>query len=225
MNSLLPGVHVDAVHALVVNDQFTLRKGLKLILEKSNYIPSCDTAENGLKAIDLMKKHHYNLVFLDLNMPVMDGTTSYYHMRKYFPGCKVIILSRCDEKRKIIELVKAGIDGYLMVDTEEDELNKAIEAVLNGNKYFTPKIKQVWDHFVGLKLDEQNSFFNSLLSQREMEVLQCICKQLSARQIADQLNISEFTVNNHRSKIMKKMGVDNTVGLVMEAVKNKLISW
>jgi DNA-binding NarL/FixJ family response regulator len=209
---------------LVVNDYLTVRKGLKSIVANFPGIHQCIGVENGLEAIEMMKKQHFDLVFLDLNMPIMDGTTTYYNIRKYFPSCKVIIASMREEKRQVIELVKAGIDGYLLVTAEEEELNTAVSKVMNGEKYFTRTVSDYWNDFNLLNEEEQNSFWNTSLSHREIEVIKCICDQMSAKQIAEHLNISEFTVNNHRSKIMKKLDVSNSVGLVVEAFRRGIIS-
>lgn len=202
---------------LVVNYHCPIRMGLKAIIDKLPEINNSDMAENGMIAIEMMKKRHYNLVLLGLEMPIMDGTTTFFNIRKYFPSSKVIICSINNEKRQVIELVNSGVDGYLLIDALENEFQIAISETIKGNRYFTEKVKAIIDdHFI-LNESDQKSQLNVLLSHREIEIVRCICLQLTAKQIADKLFISEHTVNNHRSNIMKKLGVRNSTGIAVEA--------
>lgn len=219
------GSRVYSTHQniLIVNDQAAVRNGLRVTINRLQNIGSCDLAIHGRDAIDLMKRKHYHLVLLDINMPVMDGPTAYANMRKYFPGSKIMIVSMSKERKQIIEFIRGGIDGYLIADTDEEELMDAVQTVLDGRRYLTPRVELIWTDFQHLDEEQQAAFIQLQLSHREIEVIRCICHQMSAKQIADQLNISEFTVNNHRSRIIKKMGVDNTVGMVIEALRRGIV--
>lgn len=204
---------------LIVNDHHVARQGLKSVVDQMPIAIDCDLAENGLLALEKMKRKYYHLVLLDLSMPVMDGMTTFYNIKKCHPKCKVIIFSMFNEKRQVVDLYLSGIDGYLLIGCDLNECHNAIYKVLSNERYFTPEIKCVIDKYQESNNDKKNGFIHSELSHREVEILECISKEMSAKRIAEKLNISEFTVNNHRSNMMKKLGVYNSIGLVVEAMK------
>jgi len=208
---------------LIVNDHHVTRQGLQSVIENMPLAIECGLAENGQLALEKMKRKYYHLVLLDLSMPVMDGMTTFYNIKKYHPKCKVIIFSMFNEKRQVIDLYLSGIDGYLLIGCDQDECHNAIYRVLSEERYFTPEIKCIIDKHYDCNNEKKFGYFNSELSHREVEILDCISKEMSAKKIAEKLNISEFTVNNHRSNIIKKLGVDSSVGLVMEALKRGIL--
>ncbi len=213
----------DKFNFLIVNDHQVTRQGLQSVVEKMPLAIDCYLAENGQIALEKMKTKYYHLVLLDLSMPVMDGTTTFYNIKKFHPKSKVIIFSMFNEKRQVIDLFLSGIDGYLLIGCDQNECHNAIYKVLSDEKYFTPEIKCVIDKHLESNNDKKFGYLSSELSHREVEILDCISKEMSAKRIAEKLNISEFTVNNHRSNIIKKLGVDSSVGLVMEAMKRGIL--
>jgi DNA-binding NarL/FixJ family response regulator len=222
MNSLNFSL-TEKYNFLIVNDQHVARHGLQTIVEQMPISGTCDLAENGMIALNKMKRQSYDVVLLDLSMPVMDGPTTFQNIKKYHPSCKVIIVSMYNEKSQVVDLYNSGIDGYLLIGCDSLEYQTAICKVLSNEKHFTLEVKMVIDKFEESITNRTKKILNSELSRREVEILDCISKEMSAKKIAEKLNISEFTVNNHRSNIIKKLGVDSSVGLIMEAMKRGIL--
>lgn len=206
--------------ALVVDDHPLIRKGISTILNSIPTISCCHHAENGLIALEKCREETYDIIFLDIGMPVMDGLTTMHHLKHEFPKSHVVILTMYENTRQFIEFIELGVSGYLLKETDEAEITKAIDLILEGSQYFTPTVYRSWtEHVYEKNIDHINGKSQSL-SLRELEVLRLICMQLSASEIGNRLCLSDNTVNNHRSSIMKKTGIHNTVGLVIYAIKN-----
>jgi two-component system, NarL family, response regulator DegU len=206
--------------ALVVDDHPLIRKGISNILNCISSISCCHQAENGLIALEKCRTEHYDLIFLDIGMPVMDGLTAMHHIKHEFPKCQVIIMTMHENPRQFIELIELGVSGYLLKETDEVEITKAVTLVMEGSQYFTNTVYQTWTAHV---YEHHHAPLNGkyqYLSLRELEVLNLICMQMSAAEIGNKLCLSNNTVNNHRSSIMKKTGIHTTVGLVIYAIKN-----
>jgi DNA-binding NarL/FixJ family response regulator len=206
--------------ALVVDDHPLIRNGISNLLHKIHGITCCHQAENGLAALEKFRTEPYDIIFLDIGMPVMDGLTTMHHLNQEFPDTHVIILTMYENTRQFIEFIELGVKGYLLKDTDETEITKAILMIMEGSQYFTPAVYKAWTKHIYEKnrgpADDKPQF----ISLRELEVLNLICHQLSAVEIGIKLNLSEATINTHRSSLMKKTGIHNTVGLVIYAIKN-----
>jgi two-component system response regulator DegU len=206
--------------ALVVDDHPLIRKGISNILNTIPSIACCHQAENGLKALEKCRTENYDIIFLDISMPIMDGLTAMHHIKHDYPSSHVIIMTMYENPRQFIELIELGVSGYLLKETDEAEISKAVNLVMEGSQYFTQTVYQAWTEYVYENNTESINGKSQHLSLRELEVLHLICMQLSAGEIGDKLCLSDNTVNNHRSSIMKKTGIHTTVGLVIYAIKN-----
>lgn len=207
---------------LVVDDHPLYRKGIKRILNNISFISMCDEADNGHEALQLLEKVKYDIVLLDLQMPVMDGVETASRILKEFKGTKIIILTMSDSKRQMIELLEMGVIGYVLKSTDELELTDAILNVSEGVQYLTKEVDDAWTQFLGNKIKFEKSFQKNEkieLSDREREIIVMICKQNSTQEIADALSISINTVKSHRNNIMKKLDTDNVVGVAIYAVR------
>ncbi len=211
----------DTINALVVEDHPIYRKGIVKIISGLKFVKTCDEAENGQIAVDAFKKLRYDVVFLDISMPVMDGLTVARILKEKYPKTIIIVLTFIDSKKQIIEILEMGVNGYLLKSAEEDEIIKALNIIAEGRQYFTDEVYKIWaDHCVN-----KSSLLNSVnkeprLSKREIEIVRLLCEQHTANDIANYLCVSNSTVNNHRSHIMQKIGVDNTVGVVLYAIEH-----
>ncbi|MBL7838022.1 MAG: response regulator transcription factor [Bacteroidetes bacterium] len=207
---------------LVVDDHPLYRNGIRRILGNIEFIKRCDEAENGQDALNKIEKHRYNIILLDLQMPVMDGVEAAKQIINHYPDCKIIILTMSDSKRQMIELLDLGVTGYVLKSTDEYELTDAIMRVSEGGQYLSKEVDAAWTQFLGNKLrfelDNQKAV-KVELSDREKEIIRMICKQLSTQEIADALSLSNNTVKTHRNHIMRKLGVDNVVGIAIYAVR------
>jgi DNA-binding NarL/FixJ family response regulator len=205
--------------AIVVDDHPLIRNGISNILTKIPGITCSDQAENGLIALEKNREEPYDIIFLDIGMPVMDGLTTMHHLNQEFPESNVIILTMYENTRQFIEFIELGVKGYLLKETDETEITRAITMIMEGSQYFTPTVFHAWTRYLMDKTADAPESKPYVLSLRELEVLALICQQLSGTEIGQMLCLSESTINSHRSSIMKKTGIHNTVGLVIYAIK------
>lgn len=213
---------IKSLSVLVVDDHPVYRKGIKRILNNIEFISECDEADNGAQAILAMEKRHYDIVLLDLQMPLMDGIETSSIILKRFTRSKIIILTMSDSKRQMIELLDMGVTGYVLKSTDELELTDAIFRVSEGGQYLSKEVDDAWTQFLGNKSKFELNFQKSErieLSEREKEIIRMICKQMSTQEIADRLSISTNTVKTHRNHIMRKLDTDNVVGIAIYAVR------
>jgi DNA-binding NarL/FixJ family response regulator len=154
-------------------------------------------------------------------MPKLDGLSATKLVHKKFPSVKVIALSQYDEKRFVKQMVKNGAMGYLLKDSSKDILEKAIRTVHEGQNYFCDRLSL---RLISqeLKMEDTKSLFPKL-TEREIEILRLIGKELSSQEIADKLFISFHTVESHRANLMSKAGVKNTAGLIRWATENDFL--
>ena len=210
------------IDILIADDHQLMIDGIKTVLgdiEDFNFVAE---ANNGFQVIEKLESGiHVDIILMDINMPKLDGLECTRKISKKFPESRIIALSQYDEKRFVKRMVKYGASGYLLKDSGKDILEKAIRQVYAGEKYFSDRLKM---RLVSqeLKIEDTKSLFPNL-SQRELEILNLICKEFSSQEIADRLFISFHTVESHRANMMSKAGVKNTAGLVRWAVENDFL--
>ncbi len=202
---------------IIVDDHAIVQDGLKSLLSDVNNIEIAGVASNAKKGLELLTQTKADLVITDLNMPGMDGSEFIRIIRKDFPPTKIIVLSLHDEPHFIKTILKLRVQAYILKNDASTELHFAIEKVLDGKTYLSSKINQI--------LIEQinNPVAKNLLTEREIEIVKLISQELSNKQIAAQLFISERTVETHRKNIFRKTDSTNIVGLIKYAYKNNLI--
>ncbi len=188
---------------LLVDDHPLMRRGLGQLLATEACFTIVAEASNGAEAIALANQYQPDLILLDLNMKGMSGLDTLRALRKDDIDAQVIILTVSDNPADIDALVKAGADGYLLKDSEPDELVELIKQALSGDK--------VYSKLVAMYLANRGQRLNSLaqLTEREMQILQQVAKGLRNKQIADHLFISESTVKVHMKSLLKKLNVSS----------------
>jgi len=210
------------INLLFADDHPIYRQGLIKTITSLPMINFCHEAENGLKAFEMCKAKHYHFVILDIEMPVMNGIEAAKLIKKSYPEIHIIIISHYDTKRFIIELIELGVKGYILKSTDGAEMLRALTLIMEGHNYFTPAVLHAWTDYVLDKSFKTKKSSVNALSKREIEIIKLFCMQKTAREIGDLLSISPETVNKHRSNIMKKIGVDNAVGLVIYAITHHI---
>lgn len=198
----------------LVDDHHLFRAGFKTLLCRLRDANVTFEASNGQEFIDHLVTARPDIVFMDLAMPVMDGVKATEVALARFPDLKIIILSMYGEKEYYTRLVDLGICGFLLKSCDFKEVEMAIEAVRNGEYYFSQELLQQ------MVFQSSASQPDYDLSQRERDILVEICNGESNQEIADRLFISKRTVEKHRANIMMKTGCGNTASLVVFAVKN-----
>ena len=212
---------MSTIKVIIADDHPVFRNGLENILKHVKPIGQVKQAANGREVIELLEKGQAEIVFMDINMPVMDGIAATKLIKKQFPFVKVIALSMHDDRDHIKEMFTSGAVGYLLKNTTKDEVEEAIRTVLNGETFYTKEVSDVLLKNI-LTSAPKHQTVTEPLSEREKEVLRLICKQFSTKEIAEQLWISERTVENHRIHLLQKTGSKNIAGLVYYAIENKL---
>lgn len=214
---------VGTIRLVIADDHEIFRDGLKLMLSKQDEIVLVGEADNGKQLIELVKEHKPDVAMTDIKMPVMDGIEAAKWLSEHHPDTGIIGLSMFHEDNLIIDMLEAGARGYLIKNADKNEVLDAIKSVYQQENYYCK-------HTTG-KLARMiaNSKFNPYakkprleFSDREREVVALICQEFTNKEIGEKLFLSPRTVEGYRVKIQEKMGVKNSVGIVVYAMKHGL---
>lgn len=209
------------IKVFLVDDHKLFRNGLSLLMENEKDVVVTGEAENGKQFCEAIEQEQPDIVLMDIEMPEMDGFQATETACKKYPDLKVISLTMFGEEHYYLKMIEAGAKGFLLKNSDIDEVIKAIKNVYNGGTYFSQEI--LYNVVKNIQEVGKETGLPFELSSRESEVLELICKGLSNTEIASELNISKRTVEKHRSNILDKTQTHNTASLVMYAVENKLI--
>lgn len=208
----------------ITDDHELYLEGLILLLNKQPGIKVVGSALNGQSLLEQLPQQDIDVLMLDVHLPDIGEEELLKKIKAIKPSIKVLYLTLMRGTRYIHKLVKYDIQGYLLKNTNVEELTRALKEVAAGNKFFTPEI-----NILDTSQDFRNTItiedkkVDEILSKREIEILVLICKEYSNSEIAEKLFLSVSTVETHRKNLIAKLGVNNTVGLVKFALKNKLI--
>lgn len=213
------------IRIALADDHKLIRAGIRVLLEQIDDFEVVIEAANGEELLNALPRNRTDIVLLDIDMPVMDGIETTKILQQKFPKIKIIILSLHDEDRFILHLMELGASGYLLKDAEPDEVEKAIRNVYQNGLYFNDIVNKVMFRKATNKSVRNSKVFNYKvdLSERELEVLNLICEGLTNAQIAEEISLSQRTVEGYRLKMLGKLKVTNTAGLVAYAIKNHLV--
>lgn len=220
----MPDLLTTMLKVFITDDHELYLEGLVLLLNKQPGVQVLGSATNGESLLNQLPNEEIDILLLDVHLPDIGEEELLKKVREKQPSIKILYLTIMRGTRYIHKLLKHDIQGYLLKNTNIEELINALETVQSGKKYFSREINI---------LDTEQDFRNTvtiedrkvdeILSKREIEVLTLICKEYSNSEIAKKLFLSVSTVETHRKNLIAKLGVNNTVGLVKFALKNKLI--
>jgi DNA-binding NarL/FixJ family response regulator len=210
------------IKVFLVDDHKLFRNGLSLLLEGEKDIIVSGEAENGQQFCEAIEKELPDVVLMDIEMPVMDGFQTTECTCGKYPDLKIIALTMFGEEQYYLKMIEAGAKGFLLKNSDIEEVIKAIKTVHDGGTYFSQEI--LYNMVKNIKEVRKETGPPVQLSVREQEILALICKGFSNTEIANELNISKRTVEKHRSNILVKTQTYNTASLVMFAVENKLLN-
>jgi len=216
---------VRPLKILLADDHAVVRKGLRYLLETQGQHTVIGEAADGREAVRLCSEMKPDVVVMDIAMPGLNGIDATAQILKENPDIAVVILSMHSDESYILRALTSGAKGYLLKDSAEEDLVKAIETVASGRPFFSPVIAQAMldDYVRQLQMrGVQDSY--DLLTDREKEVLQMLAEGKSNKEVATILNLSPYTVETHRNRIMQKLNLHNTAELVLYAVRKKLIT-
>lgn len=204
------------ISVVLADDHQLFRKGIKNLLSGYNDIIVIAEASNGHELLHEQKKHKPDVVIADLSMPGLSGLKAIEKILKHSPQQYILALSMHAEKEYVIKSYEAGVLAYLMKDADESELIDAIRTVAQGKKYQTEEINNLLS---GVNVDQKPS----VLTERELQVLQLVSDGKSTKMIASELGISTRTVETHRVNTMNKLNAHNTAELIKKAIISALI--
>ncbi len=211
------------IKVFIVEDHEMYVEGLALLLKKQPGIDIAGTASTGTVLLQQLPDLEADILLLDVHLPDINEEELIKRIRAIKPAQKIIYLTLMRGTRYIHKLLRHNIQGYVLKNAPFEELLRTIHTVYNGGTYFSKEIDVLSqnDFRTTLTLEEKN--VGNILSRREIEILTLICKEFSNLEIAEKLFLSVSTIETHRKNIIAKLGVNNTVGLVRFALKNKLI--
>ena len=216
-----------STRVLVVDDHTLFRKGLVLMLDAFEDIEVVHDCSNGSEALEFLKLNPIHVVLLDLDMPVLDGWETAKRIIGKYPGTHIIIISMNDTLEVIAELIEIGVHSYLLKDAEPQEVKRAIQSVINNDFYYNHLVSRALRQNFQKASSKPNTGpeGKSILSPREVEVLGLICREMTVKEISEELHLSEQTILTHRKHLMKKIQAKNAVSLVRFAIQNQIISF
>jgi DNA-binding NarL/FixJ family response regulator len=213
------------INLIIVDDHKLFRNGLNALLKELPYIGDVAEASNGKEFLEYISNNQIDMALMDINMPVMNGIDATKAAMPKNPDLKIIALSMLNDEDYYFRMIDAGARGFILKDAGSEELTSAIETVMNGQNYFSQDLLRniILSLSTNVKMDPEPLPEEVKFTDREIEVLEQICKGLSNLEIAEALYISPRTVERHRSNLFEKTGSKNSVNLVMYAIKNNLV--
>ncbi|MDR3653000.1 MAG: response regulator transcription factor [Paludibacter sp.] len=207
---------------IIVDDHLIFQQGLKSIITAENIATVIGEASNGKDFIDILSNTKPDLVLMDIDMPQMNGLEAAQKALELMPGIKIIILTMFGDEDYYYKMIDIGVKGFILKSTGIAELEKAIHEVMRGESYFSNELLTKIIRNFSQNAYQRKKLVNDL-TDRELMVLQQICQGLTTNEIAEKLNISPKTVKSHRSNLLEKTACKNTPGLILFALKNKII--
>jgi len=209
----------------LADDQELFRQGLQALLSDYEDFKVVFTASNGQELLDKLKDNPVDIVLVDLEMPVMNGLEATKKIKENFPDIKVLPITMHDEEDFVVHLIESGASGYLVKNVDVEYLADAIFSVFDTGYYFNDMVSKAMVKGLVKSKRVTPTFGQITFTDREKEVIQLICQELTNKEIGEKLCVSVRTVDGHRERIMQKTGVRNTAGIVMYAVKNNLVDF
>ena len=215
---------MSKIKIAIADDYKIYRDGLKVGLSSDENLEVMMEADNGEDLLKALESTSPDVILMDLKMPIMDGMEATIAVRKKYPAIKVLVVTMYEDDKFIIHLMENGANGYLLKNTEPDEIIKSIYAVHENGYYFNDVVNKALLKKLVLKNNLKPSFNQNVeLTERELEVLKLICAEKTATEIAKEIFLSPRSVEGIRQRLIEKIGVRNTAGLVMFAVKNNMV--
>lgn len=214
------------IKVLLIDDHHLVRKGIRLLLEDVEDIEVIGEASNGKEGLEKIKMLQPDLALVDISMPEMNGIEMVGQAKKQFPQFKSLILSMHNSEEYILQSLDAGACGYMLKDSTQEEMLRAIREVNKGERFFSNAVANlIINAYMNLnrQVQHQNDKKKTILSDREKEIIALLIEGLNSKEIAEKLDLSVRTVDNHRANIMKRLQVRNTAELVKIAMEEKLI--
>jgi DNA-binding NarL/FixJ family response regulator len=212
------------INILIVDDHQIVRDAVRFYFKDDSEFTVAGEAENGVSALELLKKNKYDIVLTDIQMPEMDGMEFMRTVNEKYPEQKVLVLSMYNEAGYITKMISHGAHGYLLKRSSKAQMVDAIRKILADENYYQEEVsKTLIDSIAKRPSIKQRLTVEKPLTQREKEVLILIANDHSNAEIAEKLNIGVRTVETHKRNLLERTGCKNIAGLVMYAVERNLV--
>jgi two-component system, NarL family, response regulator NreC len=213
------------IRIILADDHNILRDGVRVLLERHPEFVVVGEAADGRATLQLVEQHTPDVVIMDIAMPNLNGIEATRRIVERNPNIGVVVLSMHYDESYVIRALKAGARGYLLKDAVKADLIAAVQAVAQGRSYFSPRIRGVLQEDYMRVLDRKgidDSY--DLLTDREREVLQLVAEGRTNKEIANELNLSLYTVDTHRTHILQKLNLHSVPEVILYAVRKGIIS-
>jgi two-component system, NarL family, response regulator NreC len=216
---------VSLVRILIADDHPFMRTGLRHVLEEHPEFRIIGEASDGREAVQIAQKEKPEIAILDVGMPNLNGIEAARQICDSVPSTAIIVLSMHSDESYVLRALKAGARAYLLKQSAEADLIGAVKAVSQGKSFFSPAISQMMlEDYMRQIRDRDVEDTYELLTPREREILQMIAEGKSNKDVANQLNLSVYTVETHRANLMEKLGLHTVPELILYAVRKGVIS-
>lgn len=214
------------IKILLADDHPMVRTGLRLMLEQQNNFEFVVTeVANGKLALKQLLTNNYDIVLLDINLPHTDGLSIIKKAKEEKIKTPILVITMYNDEHIVKQAIESGASGYLLKNCGIEELSKAIETILDGENYYCSEASQsiLIKNIRKVIPTQKEIILLNRLTEREKNVLKLIAEELTNIEIGEMLNISPRTVESHRARILAKLEVKNTVGLIRFSIKNGLL--
>ncbi len=213
------------IRIVLADDHKLMRSGLRVLLEQQQDFTVVGEASDGREAVALVNSQKPDVLVMDIGMPNLNGIEAAGQIAEGHPEISIVMLSMHSDESYVLRALKAGAKGYLLKDSAETDLIRAVHSVAEGKSFFSPAVSKVLleDYVRKLKRSGSEDPYD-LLTPREREVLQLIVEGKSNKDVAQLLNLSVYTVETHRSNIMEKLNLHGVPELILYAVRKGIIS-
>ena len=212
----------EQIKIMIVDDHEIFRGGLKMMVNRFKNCKVVCEASGGEEFLKLIDCSLPDIVLMDIQMPGMNGIEATDLALKKYPDLKIVALSMFNEDNYVDSMINSGVRGFLLKNISKDKLEKALETVFKGGNYYS---EELWEFFTRRVQNEKPVEDDVKLTKREIEILEMISKGLSNKEIADKLFLSERTVIGHKSNLLSKTKCENTLRLLLYAVKHKIVDF
>jgi DNA-binding NarL/FixJ family response regulator len=215
---------MQQIRILLADDHTIIRSGLRLLLEQQTDFKVVAEASDGREAVELVSKHHPEVAVLDIGMPQLNGIEATQQITSKEPQTQVVILSMHADEGYVLRALKAGAHAYILKNSAEADLIRAVRTVADGKSFFSPAIsKMLLEDYVRRIKDKHVEDSYDLLTPREREVLQLIAEGRTNKEVANVLHVSVYTVDAHRGNILQKLNLHGVPELILYAVRKGII--
>ena len=219
-SNVQPTAAVTSLRVLLVDDHPIVRDGLRAVIERARGAVVVAEADNGQDAVSLAREHAPDLVIMDIDMRGLDGIAATLLIKAANSSTRILMLSGLSDADSVLRALQAGASGYLLKECAREDLAAAMKTVIAGETYLSPRISA---HVVSGMLAAKAEAAAPLLTERQREILKLIALGNSTKQIAFLLEVSPKTIETHRARIMERLGIRDIAGLVVYAIRARLI--